>query len=142
MTEPTPQRTASIVASNLVDPPVNPNHVSPEGQLELERAIRRHGFNQPILVRPLKGKGKKALDKYEIIDGCHRRNAMVAIYGPDVYADISDLPILNDINGGGMTVREARELIAEIDRLRAIEVASRKMIEAILGGLTQFGSGI
>lgn len=84
MTEPTPQRTASIVASNLVDPPVNPNHVSPEGQLELERAIRRHGFNQPILVRPLKGKGKKALDKYEIIDGCHRRNAMVAIYGPDV----------------------------------------------------------
>lgn len=65
-----------------------------------------------------------------------------AIYGPDVYADISDLPILNDINGGGMTVREARELIAEIDRLRAIEVASRKMIEAILGGLTQFGSGI
>ena len=75
--QPTAPRTETIPANKLVDPPVNPNHVSPEGMLELERAIRTHGFTQPILVRPAKGqKGK-----FEIIDGCHRRDVMVSIHG-------------------------------------------------------------
>jgi len=80
----------AINAREIHEPPANPNVVSPEQQLELERAIRTHGFQQPPLVRPM-GDG----EWFEIIDGVHRVRAARAVYGDDclipcVVVDVDD----------------------------------------------------
>lgn len=52
----------------LRDAAENPNKMEPEQLSMLAEAIRRKGFLQPILVRPVG-------DQYEIIDGHHRTRA-------------------------------------------------------------------
>jgi len=59
-----------IPLASIRPPATNPNRMEPDLEDKLRLGIKRYGFLQPLLVRPLTPPSGDFA--YEVVDGCHR----------------------------------------------------------------------
>lgn len=118
----------AVHIDRLREPPGNPNEMSEEELDRLVEAIRKFGFLQPVLVRPL-NELLGGMPVYELVDGVHRVRA----------ARLAGLVELPCVLADAVTEHDARALQIGMNKLRGqlnlAEVANA-ISELVSGGWT------
>jgi ParB-like chromosome segregation protein Spo0J len=115
-----------IPHGNIEPDPENPNEMSGEMLEALKDDIRRRGFVQPVLVRPVEG-------GYRLIDGEHRWRVLGELGAETV-------PCVNRLRGKFVPVRLAHLLADIAARIEPEEIGKRlSMGKAELNDLLDMG---
>jgi ParB/RepB/Spo0J family partition protein len=128
-------RIQSIPIERLVAHPGNPNRMGSGKFAKLVRNIERTGLYEPLVVRPLRlerGRDARDTEAYEIINGHHRRQALLKLGVKrvdvvvweldDEQADIL-LGTLNRLGGSDVLEKKLALLERLVKRMKSSELA-------------------